>query len=385
MGGDVTDVLIVDGKFSAITDKAIEGVEVIDGDECLLIPALVEAHTHLDKSLLGLPWYRNEVGPLLLDKITNERESKVALGIDPQVQSERQAILSMAKGSTAIRSHVDVDTVHGLKGIEGVMATRDKLQDWIDIELVAFPQSGLMVRQGTLELMDEAMQLGCEVVGGLDPCAIDRDPKGHLDAVFALAERYGKPLDIHLHERGEMGCFSMELIIERIIAHGMQNQVTISHAFCLGHTDRQQIAQLTEQLAKQGVCIMTTAPASSPAPVVRELRAAGVTVCSGSDGIRDTWGPFGNACMLERAMFIAQKNNFRRDDEVEVALDVCTYGGAEVMGIENYGIAPGCDGDCVLVPGESLTEAIASRPPRTRVLKRGRTIAEDGQCLLQAP
>lgn len=385
MGADATDVLIVDGKFSAITDAALDGVEVIDGEHCLLIPALVEAHTHLDKSLVGLPWYRNEVGPLLLDKITNERESKVALGIDPRVQSERQAILSMAKGSTFIRSHVDVDTVHGLKGIEGVMATRDKLRGWIDIELVAFPQSGLMVREGTVELMDQAMQLGCEVVGGLDPCAIDRDPKGHLDAIFALAERYGKPLDIHLHERGEMGCFSMEMIIERTIAHGMQNQVTISHAFCLGHSDRLQIARLTEQLATQGISIMTTAPASSPAPVVRELREAGVTVCSGSDGIRDTWGPFGNACMLERAMFIAQKNNFRRDDEVEVALDVCTHGGADVMGIENYGLAPGCDGDCVLVPGESLTEAVASRPPRRRVLKRGKTIAENGQCLLQAP
>ncbi len=385
MGADATDVLIVDGTFSAITDAALDGVEVIDGEHCLLIPALVEAHTHLDKSLVGLPWYRNEVGPLLLDKITNERESKVALGIDPRVQSERQAILSMAKGSTFIRSHVDVDTVHGLKGIEGVMATRDKLRGWIDIELVAFPQSGLMVREGTVELMDQAMQLGCEVVGGLDPCAIDRDPKGHLDAIFALAERYGKPLDIHLHERGEMGCFSMEMIIERTIAHGMQNQVTISHAFCLGHSDRLQIARLTEQLATQGISIMTTAPASSPAPVVRELREAGVTVCSGSDGIRDTWGPFGNACMLERAMFIAQKNNFRRDDEVEVALDVCTHGGADVMGIENYGLAPGCDGDCVLVPGESLTEAVASRPPRRRVLKRGKTIAENGQCLLQAP
>jgi cytosine/adenosine deaminase-related metal-dependent hydrolase len=97
-------------------------IETIEGDNAILIPGLVDAHTHLDKSLLRLPWYRNEVGPRLIDKITNERENKLALGIDPQAQSERQAILSMARGSTHIRSHVDVDTVHALKGIEGVMA-----------------------------------------------------------------------------------------------------------------------------------------------------------------------------------------------------------------------------------------------------------------------
>lgn len=385
MSGPVTDMLIVDGRFADADVAVPDDIETIDGDNAILIPGLVEAHTHLDKSLLGLPWYRNEVGPLLLDKITNERNSKIALGIDPQVQSERQAILSMAKGSTHIRSHVDVDTVHGLKGIEGVMATQQKMRGWIDIELVAFPQSGMMTRKGTVELMDEAMQLGCEVVGGLDPCAIDRDPKGHLDTIFSLAERYGKPLDIHLHERGEMGCFSMEMIIERTVALGMQNQVVVSHAFCLGQPDRQHVAQLTEQLAKAGIRIMTTGPAAVTAPVIRELREAGVVVCSGSDGIRDTWGPFGNACMLERAMFLAQRNNFRRDDEVEVALDVCTHGGATSMDIDNYGITPGCDADCVLVEGESLAEVIASRPVRKLVMKRGRTVAENGQCLLQAP
>jgi cytosine deaminase len=140
-------------------------------------------------------------------------------------------------GSTHIRSHVDVDTEHGLWGVEGVMRTRDDYRDIVDIELVAFPQSGLLRRPGTLELMDQAMKAGCEIVGGLDPCAIDRDPKGHLDAVFALCQKYGKPLDIHLHEPGEMGAFSFDLIVERTRALGMKGKVTVSHAFCLGTPD----------------------------------------------------------------------------------------------------------------------------------------------------
>ncbi|MEB3420138.1 amidohydrolase [Salipiger marinus] len=296
MAGALTDLYIRDGRFA---DSAPEGAEVIDGGGRIVIPGLVEAHTHLDKSLLGLPWYRNEVGPRLIDKITNEREVKVALGLDPQVQSERQAILSMSHGTTQIRSHVDVDTHHGLAGIEGVMATREKLAGLVEIEIVVFPQSSMMPRPGTLELMDEALALGAEVVGGIDPCGIDRDPKGHLDAVFALAEKHGKPVDIHLHERDALGGFSMEEIIARTKALGMQGKVTISHAFCLGAPDRGYVAGLQDQLAEQRIHIVTTAPASAPVPLVKELRAAGILTGAGSDGIRDTWGPYGNADMLE--------------------------------------------------------------------------------------
>ncbi|WP_226576215.1 amidohydrolase family protein [Acuticoccus sediminis] len=383
MAGEIRDVTIVDGLFA--DGPAPEGAAEIDGGGAILIPGLVEAHTHLDKSLLGLPWYRNEVGARLIDKITNERENKERLGIEPARQSERQAIQSVAKGSTHIRSHVDVDTHHGLKGIEGVMATRDRLKDLVTIELVAFPQSGMMIRPGTAELMDQAMALGCEVVGGLDPCGIDRDPKGHLDTIFGLAERYGRPVDIHLHERDALGAFSMELIIERTEALGMQGHVTVSHAFCLGQTDRTVAAGLTEALARAGVHIVTTAPAAVPVPAVRELISAGVAVGAGSDGIRDTWGPFGNADMLERAMFIALKNNFRRDDEVEMALAVCTTGGAAVMELEGYGLGTGDKADAVLIEGETIAEAVANRAPRRLVLKGGRVVAENGVCVVEAP
>ncbi|MHA3977755.1 amidohydrolase family protein [Halovulum sp. GXIMD14794] len=382
MGGPATDLHIAEGCF---TDSAPDGAEVIDCGGRILIPGLVEAHTHLDKSLLGLAWYRNEVGPRLIDKITNEREVKVSLGLDPQVQSERQAILSLSHGTTQIRSHVDVDTHHGLAGIEGVMATREKLAGLVDIEIVAFPQSSMMPRPGTVEMMDEALSLGAEVVGGIDPCGIERDPRGHLDAVFRLAEKHGKPIDIHLHERDALGGFSMEEIIARTKAHGMQGKVTISHAFCLGMTDRSYAAQLHEQLAENRIHIITTAPAAAPVPVVKELKSAGILTGSGSDGIRDTWGPYGNADMLERAMFIGLRNNLRRDDEVELALDICTFGGASIMETEGYGLTPGCRADCVLVEGETLTEAVVLRAPRKLVLKGGKTVVRDGACLVDAP
>lgn len=384
--GPATDILIENGKIARIGKDiaAPAGVAVEDGRAEIVIPGLVEAHTHLDKSLWGQPWYTNEVGPKLLDKIDNERQSKKRLDIDPARQSARQSIQSSLMGSTHIRSHVDVDTEHGLWGVEGVMATRDAYRDIVDIELVAFPQSGLLRRPGTLELMEAAMKAGCEVVGGLDPCAIDRDPKGHLDAVFGLCQTYGKPLDIHLHEPGEMGLFSFDLIVERTRALGMAGKVTVSHAFCLG-ADPAQVDPLMEELVALDIAIMTTAPASRPAPPVKKLLAAGVRVCSGSDGIRDTWGPYGNADMLERAMFVGLRNNFRRDDELRLALDVCTTEGAKVMEIADYGLSEGKAADLVILPGETVAEAIVTRSPKRRVLKRGRVVARDGVSVRAAP
>lgn len=382
MGAPVTDLNIVAGRFA---ETAPEGAETIECGGRILIPGLVEAHTHLDKSLLGLPWYRNEVGPRLIDKIDNERNVKVALGLDPEVQSERQAIQSVGYGTTHIRSHVDVDTHHGLAGVEGVMATREKLAGIVDIEIVAFPQSGMITRPGTVELMDEALSLGVEVVGGLDPCGIDRDPRAHLDAIFTLAEKHGKPIDIHLHEQGALGWFSMEEILARTLAHGMQGKVTVSHAFCLGAPERATVAALQEQLAKARIHIVTTAPAATTVPVVKQLHALGILTGSGSDGIRDTWGPYGNGDMLERAMFIGLRNNLRRDDEVELALDICTRGGAAIMEIDGYGLAPGCVADIVLLEGETLAEAVATRAPRKLVLKGGRVAARDGACVMAAP
>jgi cytosine/creatinine deaminase len=183
LGGDLADILILAGRIAR--GPAPAGVPVLDGGGRIALPGLVEAHTHLDKSLLGLPWYRNEVGPRLIDKIENERKVRKSLPIDPRQQSERQAHLSVSHGSTFIGSHVDVDTECGVAGIEGVMATRETFTGIVDIDLVAFPQSGLLVRPGTVELLEQALRLGAETVGGLDPCAIDRDPKGHVDTVKA--------------------------------------------------------------------------------------------------------------------------------------------------------------------------------------------------------
>jgi cytosine/adenosine deaminase-related metal-dependent hydrolase len=383
-GGEPTNILIRDGTIveTGAVDHA-PGAETLDGEGMLLLPGLVEAHTHLDKTFWGMGWHGHTAGPGLIDKIENERRVRREIGIDPERQSGRLAAQMLKMGTTHIRSHVDVDTEVGLAGIEGVMATRERLKEVVDVELVAFPQSGLLIRPGTLELLDRALDAGAEVVGGLDPCAIDRDPKGHLDAVFGLAGKHGRPIDIHLHEPGEMGAFSLELIMERTRALGMQGKVTVSHAFCLGMPDSARVDGLIADLARERIAIMTTAPANSPAPPVGKCLTAGVVVSGGSDGVHDSWTPYGNGDMLERAMMVGLRNGFRRDEDIELALHVCTYGGARTLGLENYGLSVGCAADLLLVPGETVAEAVILRPADRTVIKRGRIVVRRGE--LTAP
>ena len=386
-GGPLIDVRIEAGRFSAFGPALAvpPGVPVEDGGGALMLPGLVEAHTHLDKTMLGMPWHPNSSGPTLRDRIENERRLKTDLGIDPGRQSARQVLLSVANGSTHIRSHVDIDTTHGLSGIEGVMATRERYRDLVEIQIVAFPQSGLLVRSGTVELMEEALRLGADVVGGLDPCTIDRDPKGHLDTIFELATRYGRPIDIHLHELDDLGLFSMAMIVERTRALGLGGRVAISHAFCLGKNDWLGVGAMLDTLAASGIAVMTTAPSGYPAPPVKRAHAAGVTIAAGSDGMRDTWHPYGNGDMLDRARLVGQRNDLDKDEELALALAICTTGGATMMGLESYGLAVGDWADAVLVEAGSVPEAVVVCPPRRTVLKRGRVVAREGRALVEAP
>ncbi len=379
MGGTPADILVRGGRIEAIgPDLDAPGVAVEEGGGHLVIPGLIDAHTHLDKTTWGMDWHVNHHQASLRERIDFERENRLAIGIDPHRQSMRHALGLAANGTTHIRSHVDIDTDHGLAMLEGVLRTREALRDVIDIEIVAFPQSGIMGRAGTVELLDEALAGGADVVGGIDPCGIDRDPKGHLDAVFALAERHGKPIDIHLHEPGELGAFDMELIFERVRAHGLRGQVAISHAFCLGAPDWPRTQGLIEEVAALDIAILTTGAPSVPVPAILRLREAGIRTGAGCDGIRDTWGPWGLPDMLHRAEIVGLKNGLRRDEDLAYAIHVCSGGGAAVMRIDNYGLAPGCDADFTLLCGQTLPHALVERAPRPLVVKRGRVVARDG-------
>ncbi len=385
MAGTPGDVFVrngvIDGSTPAPGELASD-TTIIDGQGAILLPGFVDAHTHIDKTFWGFPWQRNSAGPLLIDKIENERRLLRELNYSMFEQGSNQVRQAIRMGTTHIRTHVDVETESGLAGIEAILKVREAFADSVTIQIVAFPQRGMLTRPGTVELMDAAVAAGADLVGGIDPSSMERDPAGHLDAIFGIAERRGVGVDVHLHEPGALGAFSIELIAERTKALGLQGQVNISHAFCLGMVDDAYLSALTELLVEARISIMTHAPGFVEFPPIRRLHDAGVLICSGSDGIRDSWGPYGNADMLEKAMMLGYRSNFRRDEDLELTVEIITKGGAAVMGLEGYGLEPGCKADFVLVPGETAAEAVVSRRARTLVVKGGKIVAQDDECLI---
>nr|WP_251864369.1 amidohydrolase family protein [Achromobacter sp. Marseille-Q4962] len=381
LGGSAVDVLVRDGRIAALGAglPATGPLRVEDGAGALLLPGLVEGHTHLDKTTWGSPWYVNDVGPALADRIDNERAWRARTGHDAGAHARALALAFLRNGVTRIRSHVDIDTDAGLRHLEGLLAVREELAGRVDIQLVAFPQSGLLVRPGTAELLDTALAAGADVLGGLDPSAIDRDPVRSLDTLFGLADRHGKPVDIHLHEPGELGAFTLELILDRVQALGMQGRAVVSHAFCLGAVDERRLHGLLGRLAGLDVALLTTAPPSRPVPALRACRQAGVTLFGGNDGIRDTWTPYGEPDMLARAMLIGLRNDLRRDEEILWAFDCVSAAAARACGFADYGLEPGARADLVLVDASCVAEAVARRAPRRLVIAGGNVVARDGR------
>ena len=385
-GGATVDVLVVDGKIRAVergVAASSPDATVVDGGDRLLLPGLVDAHAHLDKNLLGLPWYPHRAGRGLVEMIAEERRARIELNINFREQTARQLRIAVAAGTTHMRSGVDIDTDGKLGGLEGVAAAREDFKRAIAIQLVAFPQSGMLTRPGTVELMEEALKNGADVVGGMDPSLIDRDPVEHVNVVFKLAERYDKDIDFHLHELGELGAFSIELIAERTKAIGWQGRVAIGHALCLGDVEEAYLGRLIDLLVENKIAIASNGPGGGrPSPPVAKLRQAGVIVCCGVDGVRDSWAPMNMPDMLLRAYIVAYRNGMTSDEGLDAALDVATFGGAAAMRIPDYGVSAGCDADFVVVDGEVPAEVVIERPARFLVVKSGRVVAREGTCLI---
>lgn len=378
--GTPTDIAAAGGRIEEIGPNLRRGADVSreDGEGAMVLPGFVEGHTHLDKTNWGMPWYRNEVGPRLVDRIENERSWRASTGHDAGAQSLALARAFLAAGTTRLRTHVDIDTDAGLRHLNGVLATREALSDVMEIQIVAFPQSGMRRRPGTDALLGDALKEGADVLGALDPALIDQDPVASLDTTFEIANRHQKPIDIHLHEPGEIGAFTLNLLLDRVKGLGMQGRVVVSHAFCLGMLADRERDVLLARIADLDVALLTTAPSSVPVPALRACIEAGVTLFAGNDGIRDTWTPFGTPDMLERAMLVGMRYDLRRDEDLALAFDCVSTLGARACGFNDYGLHEGARADLVLVDAETLAQAVVSRPVRKLVVTHGKIVARHG-------
>jgi cytosine deaminase len=377
--GGVADIHVRDGVVAAIgAGLDVPGADRVELAGKLVLPGLVDAHTHLDKTLYGREWVPHSAGDTLADRIGNERRRRGELGL-PDVEAMVALLRTMvAHGTTHVRTHTDVDPEIGTGHVDAVREAVGRLDGRVDVTQVAFPQHGLLTNPGTAELLEEALSRGVEAIGGIDPAGVDGDPVRHLDIVFGLAERFGAFVDIHLHDGGTLGAWQLGLIAERTAATGLGGRVAVSHAYAFGQIDAAHQRRLADQLAAAGVTITTAAVYDFPVPPIRTLVAAGVNVATGHDGIRDLWGPYGTGDMLDRAHHVAYRSLFRRDDDIELALRAATHGGAAALGLTGYGLAVGATADLVVVDAATPAAAVVTRPPRDLVLKAGRVVARAG-------
>lgn len=353
--------------------------DVVDLGGAFILPPLVDGHIHLDKTLLGLPWVPNQAtGNQVADRIEAERKVRAARTL-PEAETGANLVRQvMASGTLHMRTHVDIDNQLGLRNLHEILKVRERFADLVTIEIVAFPQSGVRRSPGTAELLDAAIAEGADLVGGLDPVGIDGDQDGHLDAIFGVAGKHGVGVDIHLHDGGEGGIAEMVAIAQRTEAAGLQGKVAISHAFALGSVPADLAARTADLLARAGIAIMSHGPGGATIPPLKLLKEHGVEIFGGSDNIRDAWSPFGNGDMLDRAMMIAYRANFRHDAELALAFEMVTAAGARVLGLADYGLRAGGPADFVAVEATTLAEAVATRPRRKLVVKAGRVVARDG-------
>ncbi len=378
--GRHADVLAVEGRIERIAPDigAPERCIVMDAAGGLVLPGMVDGHLHLDKTLYGDPWMPHPAEPDRDSRIRVERELRKHY--DRSVEERAYGLVrhAAALGTCAMRTHVDIDTEIGLANLHAVLAVREKSRHLVDMQIVAFPQSGVVRSPGVAALLDAAIGDGADLIGGIDPIGFDGDLAGQFDTLFDIADRRNVGVDVHLHESGPTGLRELAALANRTKAAGMQGRVTASHAFCLGNCRPVALQRMGELLVGAGVSVATHGGGASPLPPVKALRAMGVTVFAGSDNIRDAWSPFGDGDMLERAMLMAWRSGFRTDEDLGVAFDLVSGAGAAVLTFADHGIAEGGRADFFTVQAETLAQAVVDRPRRSLVVKAGRIVARDG-------
>lgn len=382
-GGERRHIAVEDGRIAALlpTDQPSSGTETVDLDDALVVPGFVEGHIHLDTSFYGDAWRPHK--PCTNGFDVHERVAfqaqNMAEAAPMDVRARNQLDLCIGHGTTQMRSHVMVDGSVDLKSLETILRVREEYSGLIDIQLVAFPQSGILASPGTPQLLDEAIGLGADLVGGLDPASFDRDVEKHLDVVFGVASKHGVDVDIHLHDMGTLGAFEIEQIAARTRALGMEGHVAVSHAYALGDISSDHLKAIADVLARSGVAIMTNAPGARPFPPILALRKAGVTVFSGNDNIRDSWWPYGDGDMLRRSTTLGYRSGFNVDEELRVAFDVVTAAGAKALRLKDYGLHVGAKADFVTLRADHVPEAVVAAPQPRAVYKNGKLVATNGQ------
>ena len=377
---DLATLEIKDGKIIQIHSSGSglnNSLPAYDGMGKLLLPAFRDMHIHLDKTFYGGPWQapRSRKGKTIMDMITLEQQLLPTLQPTTQERAGKLIDLLHSKGSVIARSHCNVDPVSGLKNLENLMVVLEQRKPEFSCEVVAFPQHGLLHSQSE-NLMREAMKMGAQYVGGLDPTNVDGAMEKSLDTMFQIALDSHKWVDIHLHETSPAGVAAVNYIIDTVAKNpSLKGNVTISHAFALSTLSPQQTEETATRLAEQQISIASSIPIGTLHMPLPQLTEKGVFVMTGTDSVIDHWSPFGSGDMLEKANLYAQL--YTRPDEFTLSRSLAIATG-NVLPLDSKGqqVWPKANdkADFVLVDASCSAEAVARVSGRQATFHQGRLV-----------
>lgn len=392
-GTDTVDIAIADGIITHIgSHPQTATAHEIDCAGRVVIPGLIESHLHLDKALLDRE--RPNRDGTLAGAIAVTGELKREFTVDSIRDRARRVIdQAITNGTTVIRAHPDVDPIVGLRGVEALLDLREEYRGLIDLQIVAFPQEGILRAPGTVGLLRESLRRGADVIGG---CAYNEDTLDdshrHIDLIFDLAAEFDVPVDMHADfadDASDPRFALADYIADATVRTGMSGRVALGHMTSLAALPPQRRSDTLAHLAAAGVAVVAL-PATDMhlggrgddinirrgiAPI-RQLWAAGVTTAYSSNNIRNAFTPYGNADMLEIGLFLAQTCHLSGPEDLARVLDMATCDAAAVVGVaETYGLRPGAAADLVVLDTHRVADALLDRPDRCYVIKSGRIVA----------
>ena len=373
---ELAHLLIENGIIVKIVKGEFIGTDLHEEDAggLLLLPSFIEKHVHLDKTLMGDVWRACTPTSSVIERFENEKNVLPTIGTSTNKRAEALLDILLASGSAHVRTHVDIYPEIGLKNLEQVQMALENYSDKLSSEIVAFAQHGLL-RSKSTKLVREALRNGAGIVGAVDPAVVDQNIEASLVELFELATEGNADIDLHLHDPGHLGTFTMKRLAALTKQAGWEGRVAISHAFGLGDVAREEVNELADMLADAGISIVTSVPINRNMPPVDLLNERGVEVSVGNDNIFDVWSPLGTGDILERAGRLAER--FKWIDEVSLSQSLkYSTGGITPLDVKGNQVWPkvGDAANLVFTSASCSAEAIARRTERKAVMYKGNIV-----------
>ena len=384
------DIGISDGKFKVI-EKNIQNKSLneINAKGNLVSSPFIESHVHLDSALTaGNPRY-NKSGTLL-EGIEVWGEYKENLTKEDIKENARETVKWLiANGVLKIRTHAD-STEPSLITLKALIEVKEEMKDYVDIEIVAFPQDGIFTLNQGDKLLEEAIKLGADAVGGIPQVEFTReDGIKQIDFIFNLAKKYNKLIDIHTDETGDSQSRFTEVIAKYALESDMKNLVTASHTTAMHNYDNDYAAKLISLIKRSGINIVTNPfsnsmlqnrldgyPRKRGHTRVDQLLESGVNVSIGSDNIMDPFNPLGKGSMLQAIHFLSHTGHLSGEEDMKKLFDMITKNAAITFNDSDYGIEASNNADFIILDAKNEKEAIRLNSECLYVIRRGKVLLE---------